>query len=275
MFKKVLLFTLTLGIAYTTFTSSSGGYAASGNNRTGAAGSSASCGTCHGSSTANTACSLVVVDKAAPTVPVTKYTPLKTYTVTLAGTNTAGLAKFGFQVACTNGSSVSTGTITATSTTNTAVRTVSGIKIIEHTTAIPGVVAGVYSISFDWVAPAKGTGNATFYGILNAVNGNGGDDAGDDPSFGITKVLTEEVSSAINEQNTNLMSKIYPNPATNVLNIEGLNGEYAISVSDLVGRVLLNTQSQSSIDVSSLAPGIYNLRIVKGSEQQTSTFVKQ
>lgn len=270
MFKKSLLFSLTLSLAYFATTSYQSGYALGGKNGSGAGTSTASCSPCHGSSSSNTIGTITVIDKTT-SLPVTKYTPLKTYTVTLAGTNTVLLPKFGFQVAVTNAAKASVGTLTATSTTNTAVRTVSAIKIIEQSTAIAGTTAGVYTISFDWTAPAKGTGDVTFYGIINAVNANNTDDSGDDPSFGITKLLNEEINSGINENKALTAHNIYPNPCQNTLNIEGLTSTTPVSVLDLLGKEVIAAQTSNSLDVAHLVPGIYVLHI----NNQAITFVKQ
>ena len=60
---------------------------------------------------------------------------------------------------------------------------------------------------------------------------------------------------------------VYPNPATNVLNIDG---EHLISstIYDLNGRAVVNTdlQQTQSIDISNLESGVYtvNIRSEKG-----------
>lgn len=274
MKKKIILITGSLAIAALTFSSYSTGYGGGGGNATGAAGSTVGCTPCHGSTTTATMGNITVIDKST-SMPVTKYTAGVTYQVNFTGTNSASLPKFGFQVAVTNSSSASTGTLIATSTSNTAVRTVGAIKIIEHTSSISGVTAGAYNISFDWTAPVAGTGTVTFYGVLNAVNGNGGDDTGDDPSNGTTTVLTEN-STSIASLKSSVASKIFPNPCINVLKIELKNeGNFNAQVMDISGRQLLETSNQKAIDVTSLSSGVYFIKITQGNAQQVASFVKQ
>ena len=54
---------------------------------------------------------------------------------------------------------------------------------------------------------------------------------------------------------------IYPNPASGILNVEGLDFDHIILM-DLIGRELLRTET-SRFDIQSLDQGIYILRIFK------------
>lgn len=54
--------------------------------------------------------------------------------------------------------------------------------------------------------------------------------------------------------------RIFPNPATNFINIEMLNSnfrDYSFIITDLSGKVLIKTQNNKKIDISKLSPGIY------------------
>ena len=61
---------------------------------------------------------------------------------------------------------------------------------------------------------------------------------------------------------------IYPNPSSDVINVRGINEfNYSIAVIDMQGRRLNNTQvsdQSATINVSDLAPGIYNLIFSEG-----------
>ena len=65
---------------------------------------------------------------------------------------------------------------------------------------------------------------------------------------------TSITNSTINKLN------IYPNPTSGVLNIEGLYS--LVEIFDIFGKLVLSSEYTNSIDVSSLANGIYNLNIV-------------
>ncbi|WP_332026389.1 T9SS type A sorting domain-containing protein, partial [Kaistella sp.] len=54
--------------------------------------------------------------------------------------------------------------------------------------------------------------------------------------------------------------RIFPNPASNFINIEILNSnfrDYSFIITDLSGKVLIKTQNNKKIDISKLSPGIY------------------
>ncbi|MCQ4034499.1 T9SS type A sorting domain-containing protein [Kaistella montana] len=54
--------------------------------------------------------------------------------------------------------------------------------------------------------------------------------------------------------------RIYPNPASNFINIEMLNSnlrDYSFSITDLSGKLLVKTQNAKKVDISKLSPGIY------------------
>jgi hypothetical protein len=278
MKKRLLIFTATLGLLYITTTSYNDGVANHGLNRTGAAGSVAACdgSGCHASKSANTIASISIKDKATSAIVTTgKYVPNNTYVVSISGNNAASLPKFGFEIAATKADNTNAGTISAT-TANTAVRTVSGLHILDHTAPITAVTGGTYNVDFDWTAPASGSGTVTFYGMINAVNGNG-DKSGDQPGAGVTATFTEGISTGINNVVANNGLKIYPNPCHNLLNIETdmLGKVFSANIYDLTGKQVLVSNNQNIIDVAALMQGVYFIRIDNGDYQQTIAFIKQ
>ena len=80
----------------------------------------------------------------------------------------------------------------------------------------------------------------------------------------------------------NISTKIYPNPTYgNIkLEVEGLNTEADVLVYDMVGRVVqrhsLNKgKNDLEIDLSGYAKGVYSVRIVNESVNQTLKLVVQ
>lgn len=74
--------------------------------------------------------------------------------------------------------------------------------------------------------------------------------------YHVTFVYTNAGINTVNNVEVN----VYPNPATDVLHVEA-NGINRIEVIDLAGRIVLSsTQAQNTINISSLANGIYMLR---------------
>lgn len=286
MKRKFILFTASLGIAYVTFSSYSSGPGFSGGlNRTGAPGTTGNCSGsgCHSGNTTATMMTMAMVVKGGST-PVTEYTPGTTYTVTIGGTNTSSLPGFGFQSCVEKKSDNSnTGTITATNP-QTAVRTISGIKVIEHSSVLNAVSAGTYLVQFEWTAPAAGTGDIVFYGMLNAVN-KSGNTAGDMPGEPIAVTFKEAAGSSVQEAGQVMISKLYPNPASSVLNVaieQAVTGSYTLTVTDVTGKTVRTTTQQStgssfssSINIADLAPGNYFLKVYNEKGQQVVSFVKK
>lgn len=141
-------------------------------------------GGCHASSaTSSTTVAMQLLD--ASFTPITHYVGGGSYYVRITGTQTSGsfsLPKFGFQVSTVNSSSSTTGNLTAVGGTHTV--TVTGIKVVEHSSPISatsgsGGAGTTYVMTIPWTAPSSGTGNVTMRGVINAVDGAGSADAGD------------------------------------------------------------------------------------------------
>ena len=68
--------------------------------------------------------------------------------------------------------------------------------------------------------------------------------------------------------------KLYPNPATDFWRAENVPANSLISVTDLAGRVLWNSNSLSNPTVivpgQKLVPGVYLLRIVNSDKTETT-----
>jgi hypothetical protein len=202
MKKKFILLALFGGLSYVILPGYATGPAGSGYERTGATGA-IGCGStpsCH--SNAATGTTTVNITVAGSSGTVTSYTPGSTYTITMTGGNTSSssLPYFGYQVTAVKGSPVSNaGTMTAPSGSNHVV-TASGISVCEHTSPLAGSGSGgagtTYTVNIPWTAPAAGSGTVTIRAVLNAVNHNGNQDAGDLWNYTST-TLSEATSSSI------------------------------------------------------------------------------
>jgi hypothetical protein len=285
MKKRILLFTATLGVAYLAISGYAAGPFPFEGNLTGSGTKAASCGGsgCHAAGSAsntyaaNATLGIVSLysDAAATAIVTGGYVPGTKYYVKMLAGNKTPLPKFGFQISCVSGTTtkVNAGTMVAIASSNTVVRT-GTINVLEQTKALSPNTTLQYQVIFEWTAPPAGTGSVTFYAVINAVNANGSE-SGDQPSIGLTKTITEKTTS-INEINNNIASKIFPNPCSNMLNIEAAsNAKYVATVYDLAGRQVLAASHQSNIDVSSLSAGVYLLRLNTEDAQQTVTFIKQ
>ena len=191
MKKNIILIPLLGLLLYVCFSSNKYGYGAtSGAPLVNGAVGSGGC-SCHSSSTSIS----VSVQLLNGTTPVTTYVPGATYKLKITGTNgsSSTLPYFGFQACIVkasgagSSSAVGVGTLGTPPSTNTHVFTAgsgSGIQVFEHFSstfgdgAINSGAGGgsgtVYVDSINWTAPVAGTGNVVLYGILNAVNHDGG-----------------------------------------------------------------------------------------------------
>lgn len=69
---------------------------------------------------------------------------------------------------------------------------------------------------------------------------------------------------------------LYPNPATNVLNIESSIAFSSIQICDIHGRIVsLSEKSSKAIDLSSLSSGVYWIRLLSDDGDIIKRFIKQ
>ena len=278
--KRILLLSLGAGMSALIFSSyASGPWQAGHYNRTGIAGTVANCSTggCHSANTSNTTVSIQVLNPA--NQPVSSYTPGAVYTITITGSNTSSLPKFGFQSTCVKmGTSAQAGTFSATG--SVSVRN-STPNLVEHNTPISGS-GGNYTASYTWTAPPAGTGSVTVHAILNAVNGNGSDN-GDQPNVAKVDTLTETPGTTGVNAMATLKMDVFPNPALNILHISlGALPHAAcrISVLDMAGRVVKResvnaVNGDARINTESLQPGQYAMIVEQGGQRYVATFSKQ
>lgn len=282
MKKRILLFTAIAGMGYVTLSSSSSSPALnmSIGNRTGAKGTTATCGggSCHGTGAGTTV--TITVDSAGG-VPTTRYKPGMAYTVNVHGTRTgSAFTKFGFQFASVSGtgaSQVQAGTASGFPT-DVASHSASSLNIVEHTLPLTGS-AGSYHVQFTWTAPSSAVGNITMYSILNSVNGLGSADGNDlfgNTSITLTPILTP---SSVAQVANNIGVTAYPNPVTSILNLQAEKaGTYAVHVYDLNGRTIANEQmtinGTASINTSNWATGLYMVMLENEGNRQIISVVK-
>ncbi len=286
MKKRILLFTAVAGFAYVTLTSYDDGPALHSQNRTGAKNSVTNCnaGGCHSSAAGTTV--TIEVDTATTSTPVTSYAPGKLYTIKIHGTNTGALPKFGFQFASVKGtgSGQTQAGVASSLPANVASHSFSALNFIEHSAPLTAATAGTYDVSFQWTAPAAGTGNVSLYCTLNAVNGNGNEDAGDQAG-NVSVVLTEQLPpTGVSTVRNEAMVTAYPNPATTDLTITmagASNGNYALNVYDLNGKTIAqqtvsvnDALLEAKLNTSAWATGMYVVVLQKDGVSSVVRVVK-
>lgn len=279
MKQKILLFTLSLGLGYLALSSYNTGAAANAQgDRTGRLSLTCAASGCHAASGGATTCTIEVRKKSAgmSSAVVTQYIQDTMYTVTLKGTNST-LSKFGFQLCAATGTA-NAGTF-SNLPTSTKTSTASGFSLLEQSTAINKNAAGNDSVTFDWKAP--GNSSVTFYGILNAVNGNG-NESGDAVSAPATATLQNAAS--VGGLDNNISFTISPNPFSSYLKLKMENaavGTYAINAYDLHGRKLIadeiklsSASGEAILNTANWSQGVYFVQVINGEIQKTIRVIK-
>lgn len=225
--------------------------------RTGSPGDGGNCTSCH-SGTATSQAGLITSD-----VPMTGYVPGTTYTITGAIT-TNGVTEYGFQISPQSTSGTLLGTLTATNTAGTQLTT-SG-KYITHKAGGTSFPSGTATWSFDWTAPAAGTGDVTFYGAFNSANSNN-NTAGDVitlSSLMVSENLTTGITATTEES---AEVAVYPNPFTDRLYIKSVSShaeQMNVTVTDINGKIVKSInalENNQAIELQELAKGYYTVKI--------------
>lgn len=213
--------------------------------KTGSPGDGSNCTSCHGG-TASTVTGWIT-----STIPAEGYTPGQTYTITATP---VGSGTKGFQISPQNTSGNLLGTLIAGANT----QIVGSGKYITHTNKTQS------SWTFNWIAPAAGTGSVTFYGAFAIAYSN----------IRLCQMTVNENSTGINEVEKELQLSIYPLPAKEELNIQInpiLTDLLNIKLYDLNGKLIkeiynskINIEQQTikiNKNILSLKSQVYILKI--------------
>lgn len=199
-------------------------------------------------------------------VPSGGYNPGQTYLIQV---NFSGNGNKGFQISPQNANGNLLGQLINTTTSgNQSTQTVGQGKYVTHTLAQSGLSA---SWTFQWRAPAAGTGPVTFYGAF--VNGR---------NTGLrTQAITvqENPAASITETGKLQQFRMYPNPVNDRLTLSyslERTEKVNIKVYDITGRealLLVNEQQeagehQMSFDLKpQLNPGVYFVSVDAGGKR--------
>lgn len=77
------------------------------------------------------------------------------------------------------------------------------------------------------------------------------------------------------EETSELSVNVYPNPVSDILILDGINGSFNASVIDLNGQIVKSTESQKTLDVQDLVAGEYILWISSKDGNKIHRFTKQ
>ncbi len=126
-----------------------------------------------------------------------------------------------------------------------------------------------YSAPYTPVVISGLTAGTTYY--LRAWDYNN-DDFGNSPFY-----LRVDTTVGI-EDYTNLDFKYYPNPATNVLNVNAKNDISSITLTNMMGQQVLSVtpnMQETTIDIAHLPQGIYMMNVLVGDSSKTVKIIKK
>lgn len=245
-------------------------------NRTGGPLSVSTCNGCHSGGPTGTTAAVSLKEKTSGIAAGGQYKPGMVYTVTVSGTHPS-LNLFGFQLSALNSTNANAGTFSNLGS-NQHTHTGTGITLVEQHHTLSGS-SGTFSTTFDWTAPASGTGTVSFFAALNAVNGNG-NTSGDAPSAGTSLVLTEASGTGVGEMQS-VIASVYPNPAVTELNIRtsvALPAGTTATVFSIEGKSVLQlalSGSETVADISQLQSGLYFIYLQHEGKSFNMPFMKQ
>ena len=228
----------------------------------GSPGDGADCSACHsGSVTTNNAWLTT-------NIPSNGYIAGQTYTLSITTSGGAAATKKGFSIACENSSNTDVGTFLVTDATNT-------VFFMDHVSQT-ATGNGMTSWSFDWTAPASGSGEITFYSSC-VYDGYSGGVVNSSASF-------VEATTGINDFAIDYQISTYPNPTTDVLNVKipGLENQLVqVSIFSITGQQVFASEMfasnlmNRSFDVSEYESGIYIIKISGDHGMVSKRFIVQ
>ncbi|MCF6171827.1 MAG: T9SS type A sorting domain-containing protein [Bacteroidales bacterium] len=260
LFYKIFLVILIPGfLVFYSFSSGSPG------GKTGSPGDDANCTDCHEGVPQN------VAGWITSNIPEEGYKPGDGYTIIAHGTH-SGVVKFGFELTAENQIGIKKGEFFIVDNARTQ-KTGTG-KSVTHTQDGTDPDGDEASWSMKWIAPEAGTGQVRFYAAFNAANGNG-NNGGDVIYLSMLSVEEQLVSSVVENSLANQVS-IFPNPATDVVNLSLPEGA-ELQLVDLLGKVLLGRKSvaaKEKLNISRFEKGIYFVRVTHHGETYTVRLLK-
>ena len=283
--KKVLISGLgglaILVLSASTVIQSAGTYGWTGSPVDGGVGSGGQCSSCHNGGTSGVPTASVTSNPAfGGSGSNQTYVPGTTYTITIAPVGS--YPYYGFNCEIINSQSATTSAVSTFGTFGAAVS--SNCKIIPFTNTTPYPICASHNqrsaspFSFQWTAPASGTGY--LYADVNGVNGNGAT-SGDQVSGVITFTLTAALNGIDSYQAADINLHIFPNPASDFIRLSyavkepgnvsvklfNLNGEL---IADLFHEAQEAGLQNKSIQLpSGISKGVYLLKMSMNGKQVT------
>ncbi|MFM2285377.1 MAG: hypothetical protein RLZZ543_874 [Bacteroidota bacterium] len=229
---------------------------------------------CH-SGTASAQDGLITSD-----VPSTGYVPGSTYNITVSITQT-GISKWGFAISPQNNAGTVLGSMIITNTTQT--KLVSSRYVTHKTAGNSG--SGSKTWSFNWTAPAAGTGDVPFYASVMAANGTG--NAAGDQVYTDVYTVSEDITASVPKTAEAVKFSVFPNPIEgNNMNISFASkaGDVSrVSIMSMNGAMVHSTNytasvagdQQVNVNVADLAKGVYLIQVETPAGTATNRIIRR
>jgi hypothetical protein len=222
--------------------------------------------------------STALADLITSNVPASGYVPGTVYTITATVTD-PNKTRFGFEISPQTSTGALAGTITLTDAVRTKFTVPSiGNKYVTHTLAGTDAPSHTAAWSFNWQAPAEGTGDITVYGCFNFSNRDSSTTG--DQIHTATLTIPEQVNG-VNDPIVVSSLNIYPNPVVHSLQLDYFlqkSGTVKIDLFDVSGREvteLFHAEQSAGAHHNSfplnqqLSGGSYLLRLMSGEQTLT------
>jgi hypothetical protein len=192
MKQKFVLLTFMGLLGYAVLMADSGGYS---QDYTGATGASPGGCSCHGVSV-NLSPTLTL-DSAG--TAVTSYKPGQSYNIILSSPQVLGFPNFGFELNCVKTATAGTSTAVQAGTWGTmpaGARTRGTTNKFVEQSSTRAASSKFYTMTIPWTAPVAGTGSVSMYGLINAVDGTGGQGGDEGSKTAPVLTIAERLSAA-------------------------------------------------------------------------------
>lgn len=217
----------------------------------------------------------------APTLANWQYFPGAVYPISVT-VSRAGCPIFGVGFEALRSTGANAGTLTAGVGTTLKAATILGNTRtnIVHTLNGGTSSTGSKTFTFNWTAPAAGTGTVTFYAAGNATNGSGSTSG--DFIYTTSQTVTES-ATGIEEGIVASSIKIHPNPIVDNINLSFQlmsNEEVAVRILSLEGKLVetalqekLQSGNHNLVIPAPTQKGIYLLELEHSSGTSTRKIV--
>ncbi|WP_426275997.1 T9SS type A sorting domain-containing protein [Chryseobacterium sp. S-02] len=152
-----------------------------------------------------------------------------------------------------------------------------------ETLFLPGYIASdTQTYSGNFTIPSSVTaGNyrmRVWNRLANSANGTPADSPCGTYNYGTWADYTANIGTLATSETSKLTAKIYPNPVSDFLNIEGKNTIESVEIYDINGKLVKKVSPKNetvSVKLSELTPGTYFAKVNHQTNNQTIKFIKK